>query len=230
MKPDARHPELAQHPELTTLALLAGGDLAWSKAFTARWHVRCCSQCKRQVENFRRYRIELGVVAATDCRQPLDVPPVENDPAWTALEAEMRANIRLGLTAGSLASRPSQSEEEGEKEEGAADENVLSPVPFSPWRWAVVCGAMVFVLTAGWWLRSPGGSQLPVASAPALEIPTVGLGRHGGAQSAGQEAAIQLLVPVANVSRTETDFDGSTRSRVIDGETGQVTLQQVYVQ
>ena len=202
MKPDTRH------IEQSTLALLAGGDLAWSEAWAVRWHVHFCPQCKRQLAEFRSARMETGLIAGADLREPLDGQPGESDLAWNALEAEMRANIRLGLTAGSLASGPFE-----------AGETV--PAPYAPWRWAVVCGAMAFVLTAGWWLRSSGGAPLPMASVPEWE---------SSGQGAGQGAGIQLLVPVANVSRTETGFDGSTRSRVIDGETGQVTLQQVYVE
>jgi hypothetical protein len=209
MKPDTRH------LEPSTLALLAGGDLAWREAVLARGHVHFCPQCKRQLAEFRSARMEMGLVSAADWRQPLDGQPGESDPAWNALEAEMRANIRLGLTAGSLAS--------GASEHGEAAFPLSPP---APWRWAVVCGALVFVLTAGWWLRSPGSAPLPMAAVPAWQVPVA----EPAAQGLGNGAGIQLLVPVADVSRTETDFDGSTRSRVIDGETGQVTLQQVYVE
>ena len=208
MKPELRHPEQIK------LALLADGGLAWTEELAARWHVRFCPRCKAQVEAFRTDRIELGTTVGADSRQPSDGRQGENGFAWNALEAEMRANIRLGLTVGSLASGHSESEETAE---------ATPPRPsFAPWRWAVVCGAMMFVLTAGWWLRSAGGARLPVASSPVWEMPAE--------DPAGRGADNQLLVPVANVSRTETDFDGSTRSRVIDGETGQVTLQQVYVE
>jgi hypothetical protein len=207
----------ARHPEESMLALLAGGEVAWWDSLETRWHARFCPQCKRQLALFRSTRTEL-LVSGADLSRSLDVQPGECDTTWNALEAEMRANIRLGLTAGALASEASGHSEQSE--------DVPSLAPFAPWRWAVVCGAMAFVLTAGWWLRSPGGAPLPMASAPALEIPVSGQAGQG----TGRGAGIQLLVPVANVSRTETDFDGSTRSRVIDGETGQVTLQQVYVE
>jgi hypothetical protein len=209
MKPDTRH------PEPSALALLAGGELAWPDALTARWHVHFCPQCKRQLAEFRSARMELGLVSAADWQQPLDGQSGEIDSAWSALEAEMRANVRLGLTAGSLASGPSE-----------AGQAALPLSPPAPWRWAVVCGALVFVLTAGWWLRSSSSVPQPMASVPAWQAPAT----EPVWQGAGHEAGIQLLVPVADVSRTETDFDGSTRSRVIDGETGQVTLQQVYVE
>jgi hypothetical protein len=205
MKPGARHPEESK------LALLAGGDVAWWEFLGTRWHAPFCPQCKSRIAQFRSLRMELGLVSGADSRHPVEAQPGESENSWNAMEAEIRANIRLGLAAGSLAVGPSE-----------ADDAALTPFPFARWRWAVVCGAMAFVLTAGWWLRSPGGAPLPMASAPGIEIPLP--------ETSGHRTGIQLLAPVANVSRTETDFDGSTRSRVFDGETGQVTLQQVYVE
>jgi hypothetical protein len=206
MKTDVRH------PDLPTLALLAGGDLPFLAALRTRWHLHSCPQCSREFEAFRTARAELRLDSAAKMQPSAEGQPADCDPAWNALEAEMRANIRLGLTADSLAAGSS-----------AADSGELgfpAPVPSAPWRWAAVCAALVFVLVAGWSLRSP--ATMPVASAPAQQAPV--------AEPAAQGAKIQLLVPVADVSRTETDFDGSTRSQVIDGETGQVTLQQVYVE
>lgn len=197
----------ARHPKLSTLALLAGGDVPVWEFLAERWHARSCPQCKRQLEEFRSARKELKLISGEDMRQLSDGQPGEGDAAWTALEAEMRANIRLGLIAGSLA--PGVSERES---------RVSSHRVYADWRWAAVCGALVFVMTAGWWLRSPNGEPQPVASAPAWEAPVA------------EPAGIQMLVPAADVSRTEADFDGSTRSTVIDRETGQVTLQQVYVE
>ncbi len=204
----------ARHPAPSLLALLSGGDLPFLAALRTRWHLRSCERCAREFEAFRSASAELKLDAAAEAPHSLDGEATIFDPAWNALEAEMRANIRLGLTAGSLASGSLV---------GGADDGLAAdaaPMPYAPWRWAAVCGAVVFVLLAGWSLRSPGG--VPVASSPLKEMHFT--------EPAGQDARIQLLVPVAGVSRTETDFDGSTRSRVIDSETGQVTLQQVYVQ
>lgn len=203
-----------RHPDQGKLALLAGGDLAWPDALSTRWHVRGCPACKQQLDELRADRIELGAVAAADCDRSNASLPANVRGAWTALEAEMRANIRLGLTAGSLASR--------DAEPVRTESLSVTHLPLLTWRWVAVCSALLFVLTTGWWLRSSSGSQLPVTSAAAGEQSEPG--------PDAQNAAIQLMVPVAHVSRTETDFAGSTRSRVFDGETGQVTLQQVYVQ
>jgi len=201
MKTDARH------PDLPALALLAAGDLPFLAALRTRWHLQSCQECARECEAFQTARTELRLGSGAEMQ------PEADDPAWNALEAEMRANIRLGLTADSLVGGSSAPESGGEV-------SFPAPALSSPWRWAAVCGALAFVLVAGWSLRVP--ETAPVASALAQEAPV--------AEAAAKGAKIQLLVPVADVSRTETDFDGSTRSRVIDGETGQVTLQQVYVE
>lgn len=202
------------HPAPSTLALLSGGDLPFLAALKTRWHLHACERCARDYEAFLSARAELKLDAAA-----ADGESVECDPAWQSLEAEMRANIRLGLTAGSLAEGAGAS---GSFASGTGDEEpaVAATVPYAQWRWAAVCAAVIFVVLAGWSLRSSGG--MPVASAPVPETHFT--------ERAGQGARIQLLVPVSDVSRTETDFDGSTRSRVIDSETGQVTLQQVYVE
>jgi hypothetical protein len=208
MKSDVRH------PDISTLALLAGGELPFLPALLTRGHLYSCEKCAREFEAFRAARVELRRDSVSDAPQTPDGQPAESDAAWNALEAEMRANIRLGLTADSLAA--------GSLTASDGEAAARAPGSYTPWRWAAVCGALAFVLVAGWSLRSTGGAPRPVASAPVQAIES--------ADPVGHGAGIQLLVPVTDVSRTETDFDGSTRSRVIDNETGQVTLQQVYVE
>lgn len=205
-----------RHLDASTLALLAGGELPLLTTVRSRWHVHFCENCSRELAVFRSTRNEIGNAFGADWRRAVpNDPTTEADPAWKALEAEMRANIRLGLTAGSLAE---VSLADGASGSNGSEEDMATPSSV-PWRWAAVCGALVFVIIAGWSLRVSDVIPESVASAPLRE--------DGFAAPA---ARIQLLVPVADVSRTETDFDGSTRSRVFDGETGQVTLQQVYVE
>jgi hypothetical protein len=82
----------------------------------------------------------------------------------------------------------------------------------------------VFVLGAGWWLGTPRHTPTPVVQS-VLTLPVEG-DDSGTAQAPGFE----LLVPASDTARTEADFNGGTRARLIDGETGRVTLQQVYAQ
>jgi hypothetical protein len=196
------------HPDAPTLALLAGGELPFWRRWSPAWHVRFCSHCQAELRQFRALRAALPAEALDESAAADALPGV----AWSVFEAEMRANIRLGLAAGALAGEP----------ESVPQPAPPAPVPF--WRWATVCGALVFVLGAGWWLGTPRHTPTPVVQS-VLTLPVEGED-SGTAQAPGFE----LLVPASDTARTEADFNGATRARLIDGETGRVTLQQVYAQ
>lgn len=199
------------HLDAPTLALLAGGDLSFWPRWRAQWHVRLCSLCQAELHQFRSLRQALPTDALDEFDAAAELPGV----AWSVFEAEMRANIRLGLTAGALAG--------GSDASGPENAPLPAFVPF--WRWATVCGALVFVLGAGWWLSVPRHTPTPVVSSVLKAAPD-GEPLDGPAQAAG----FQLLVPASNAVRTGADFNGGTHARLIDGETGQVTLQQVYAE
>lgn len=76
-----------RHPSSTDLALLAGGDCGFARAFLLNRHVRQCQDCAAEFDEFSTLREE-----AADF-----MPPAVN---WQSLASEMRANIRLGLEAG----------------------------------------------------------------------------------------------------------------------------------
>jgi anti-sigma factor RsiW len=77
-----------RHPKQAALALHAGGDLG---AF-ARWrmerHLAHCARCREEVAAFQSVRNSMA-----DLGELPELP-------WSLLAAEMRANIRLGLSAG----------------------------------------------------------------------------------------------------------------------------------
>src|SRR5215469_11143115 len=77
-----------KHPDQAALALHAGGDLS---AF-ARWrmerHLAQCDRCRKEVSSFQSVRNSIAELA--------EVPGLP----WGLMAAEMRANIRLGLSAG----------------------------------------------------------------------------------------------------------------------------------
>jgi hypothetical protein len=77
-----------RHPNQAALALQAGGDLG---AF-ARWrmerHLAGCARCREEVAAFQSVRNSMASL------EPLPELP------WSLMAAEMRANIRLGLSAG----------------------------------------------------------------------------------------------------------------------------------
>lgn len=196
------------HLDAPTLALLAGGELPFWRRWNAAWHVRFCSHCQAEWRKFRVLRAALPAEALDESAAADALPGV----AWSVFEAEMRANIRLGLTAGALAGEP----------ESVPQPAPPTPVPF--WRWATVCGALVFVLGAGWWLGTPRHTPTPVVQS-VLTLPV-----EGEDADAAPPAGFELLIPTSGAARTEADFNGATRARLIDGETGRVTLQQVYAQ
>ena len=196
------------HPDAPTLALLAGGELPFWRRWSAAWHVRLCSRCQAELHQFRSLRAALPADAFDETEAAGALPSV----AWSVFEAEMRANIRLGLTAGALAGEP----------ESVPRPAPPAPVPF--WRWATVCGALVFVLGAGWWLGAPRHALTPVVSS------VLKLAPEGEDSGAAPAPGFELLIPASDTARTEADFNGGTRARLIDGETGRVTLQQVYAE
>jgi hypothetical protein len=85
-----------RHPDQAALALHAGGDLG---AF-ARWrmerHLANCARCRKEVSAFRSLRSSVADLASLP-----ELP-------WNPMALEMRANIRLGISAGECV-RPTQS-------------------------------------------------------------------------------------------------------------------------
>ena len=192
-----------RHPDMAALALLAGGDLPLLERWMDRLHVLGCAACKAEYDAHCAARAALAADGSSQER-------ALSGSQWAAIESEMRANVRLGLTAGALAGgewRP-------------AEVAAASPQPGLPmWRWAAVSAALLFVFSAGWWLQRP--QALPVQVAGHAAQP---------AQTAARETGIELLAPASGTALVEADFGGGSRSTTIDRETGQVTLQQVYVE
>src|SRR5262245_25424786 len=77
-----------EHPDTATLALHAGGDLGWFEAWKTARHVARCGECRDEVAAYQ------------DMRQALPQLSEPPDLAWDRIADEMRANIRLGLSAG----------------------------------------------------------------------------------------------------------------------------------
>jgi anti-sigma factor ChrR (cupin superfamily) len=82
-----------RHPSSTDLALLAGGDCSFARAFLLNRHVRQCPGCAGEVDEFSALREEMAE----------SMPPAVD---WECLASEMRANVRLGLEAGACVRYP----------------------------------------------------------------------------------------------------------------------------
>ena len=77
-----------KHPDQSTLALHAGGDLGWFGAWRTARHVARCESCRDEIAVFQ------------DMREALPALNEIPERAWSRIAGEMRANIRLGLAAG----------------------------------------------------------------------------------------------------------------------------------
>lgn len=188
---------MSGHPEERDLALWSAGDLPFWAGLRVGRHVKGCAECRLAAEQLQSARRELKS-AADRLPEGLD---------WASLEAEMKANIRLGLDAGAIVDR--------------------APAPFAEplgWRAGVVFASLAFVAATGWYLQQAAPVQPQLAARPAnvLEADEDGLALEGGGR------AMTLLNPNAASLTTTVSWDGGARSRYVDAETGQVTLHHVY--
>jgi len=190
----------AKHPSEADLALYAGGDLPLAARWRVAWHLRHCPACRREVEGFRQ--------ALEGLRETgLDEAGFD----WDRLESEMRANIRLGLTAGQLVRRS-----EANHEAHPADWRAL----------AIVAAAMAVVAVVSWTLHRPasgppaGGAGAEIALQPTAD----GLAVQWGQQNSAVFGAGQAPVAAA------VSWDGGARAPFVDEETGQVTIYDVAAQ
>lgn len=196
------------HPDAGRLALFAGGDLPWIELGLVWLHVASCARCRGDVEEFQ----EVSDTLAEENERAIEEFPE----SWQRLEAEMRANIRLGLAAGAIVGEPS------------SDDVPLTAPSLAPrWEMAVVVASLLIVLTSGWYLRRPARVAPLIAE---TERPSVVL----EAQDAGigiqeKEGTMTLLRPASQSATVAVDFGAGARAQYVDGETGQVTIHQVYV-
>jgi len=192
---------MKRHPESERLALYAGGDLALPRRLTVAWHVRRCAACRREVEDFRRARQALQDLAGA-------LPPGVD---WPLLEAEMKANIRLGVTAGAIVgARPSRAGASG-----------------SVWKPAfVVAAAFAVVLVAGHVLERsrPARPAAPAGAQVVLHATPEGLSVDWGHGDTAVFGAGQAPVAAA------VSWDGGARAPFLDEDTGQVTIYNVAAQ
>lgn len=187
-----------KHPDEEALALLAGGDLPLLERWRVGRHVRSCAECAEVLAEYRRLRSETA-------HRSDDLV----EAAWSHLEAEMRANIRLGLAAGAA----------------LGQEPVRVPVQQPGWRLAATAASLAFVFGAGVWLgNAPSPARFSVAVASMQ--PTVEAGIQGVAlRKPG--AALELMSPEGSAAVRTVSWDGTARARYFDGDTGQVTIHQV---
>jgi len=194
------------HPAENDLALLSGASSGGSSSAPAGG----------DIGRLRGFFLNRHVRACPECRRTMaefqdlreqvaEFEPPEPD--WNALAAEMRANIRLGLEAGACVGGRSL-----------------------PWRWnprlAVALACLVVLVVSGFFLNKPRPHPLPAVEAATPMVRSTGSGielRKGG------NSMIFLNRPGVTADQT-VSAQGEIRARYIDGETGAVTIDNVYLE
>jgi hypothetical protein len=187
------------------LALFAGGDLAFWSRWRVRSHLSGCDSCRLEVENF--------VEAKANLRSALGEMP--EDVEWNRLAAEMAANIHLGLEAGECVSsvhRP-------------------SPAQLTGWKPAMVLAAALMVVLLAYWVNAAKPvTPTNMVQASALESQGVMLEATAAGLELNDHGRVLTLKHPKDRDVTFTVTADTVRARYVDSESGQVTINNVYVQ
>jgi anti-sigma factor RsiW len=167
-----------------------------------------------------RWRIQRHVAACAECRETVanysalrsDIADAgaPEDVSWNKMAAEMRANIRLGLEAGECVNPATWA---------------ARPVGFLGARTLAACGSLAVLLIAALWLGRPAPrlAQKQDPDQVVLESTSSGIQVTEGGQTLG------LLHGRAR--SVDTFASGvAMRARYVDADTGNVTINNVYVQ
>jgi hypothetical protein len=187
-----------KHPDQTQLALFAGGDMKGLERLRTAMHVRKCVVCRSEIEEYKQ-------AVATLTVEMRELPPRLH---WNVLAAEMTANIHLGLQAAECVTP------------GAAR------LPRRPlWRVAAATAGVAVLMTAAWWLNPPPRSE-HAFRAPEVEMRATTFGielkENGNALTLLHTREGRSSRPLI------VSAPGTLRSRFVDTETGQVTINHVY--
>ena len=188
------------HPGAADLALFAGGDLGFRQRWRVSRHVSSCAHCQAEVRTFQ--------TATAELREESEVlPPGLN---WDRLAAEMTANIHVGLEAAECV--------------GPAPSRAI----WTGWRGAAVVAAMSVLVLVAYVLNPPPRRTEHAMNAPRLEIRNTSSGlelnENGSALVLLHGRGVQTQRPMIVSS------PGTLRARVVDDETGQITINNVYAE
>jgi hypothetical protein len=188
-----------RHPNQATLALHAGGDLGEFARWKLERHLAKCEACSGEVAAYETTR---EMVAGLE-----EIPEIP----WNHLAAEMKANIRLGLSAG----------------ECVRTESPLRSLPwFSTGRAAVACASIVALIAAGILLQVPKPEQFTAQAQPMVEATDTGIQLSAGGSAVG---LMNRGVKAENVNYLP-NAQGGISASYIDRSTGRLTVNTVYGQ
>ena len=196
-----------KHPCIENLALCAGGELPWLTRLTMRRHVNGCAQCQKEVALFKETAV---AVRAETGEMPAGVQ-------WDRLAAEMRANVRVGIAASEAISSYGKPMETG-------------PGQGMSWRMVALTTGFVMLLSIGFWLNASKKSEQ--LAAMRLPNPIVAEASERGVGMSDGSKEMMLRGPRTNprAAMMTVSTVGSAGARYVDEETGQVTVNHVYVE
>jgi len=170
---------------------------------------------------FANFRAERHLAHCPECRQEVeffasareDLVELDEMPAvsWHRLSAEMKANIRLGLAAG----------------ECVRDDRAAPLAWFSGMRAMAACASVAILLVAGLYLQRPEPPAPAIVAAEGTLLRATADGIE-----LNQDGQILSLMHVRDGQDVtySAGAQGSMRARYVDSETGNVTINNVYVQ
>lgn len=192
------------HPAQNRLALHAGNDLGWIERLRVGMHLRGCAECSARVHEFTALRAQLGSA-------PSELPDSIDEVEWSTLAAEMQANIRLGLEAGQIVSRP----------------DWQATPPRYAWGTLAICATVVAAVGIGVWSQRPAPPSIAVIEQAADDSLSIASATANGIELTRGKQGIGLLHQGAKNVTVSVSASGEVGARYVDASTGYVVIQNV---
>jgi hypothetical protein len=211
---------MTTHPRASELALYVGSDCGPLTRWRIARHLRRCEACRAEAASIRTSRELLRECMA-------EMPAGVN---WERLAREMTGNIRVGLAAGACV---------GDFPAGRRIRPLLE------WK-IVTCVAMLAILLAAALvvnlpssrkyglmssLRTFAGFDRARPEMPALAAPPASAVLEASPQQIGlwsNGASLTMSPRQTSDLTVSLSLQGSASEQVVDGDTGQITINQVY--
>jgi anti-sigma factor RsiW len=182
-----------RHPKQATLALHAGGDLSAFARWRTERHLAQCGQCREEVAEFDAMRRNMADL--------LEMPELP----WNRIAEEMRANIRLGLSAGECV-----------RQVDRAGWTARRPA----WQMAVAMASIMALAVTGLVLERPRTPLEPREENAGVQTAPDGIGNQ----------TMRLMYRGAEGVQLSAGAEGSVQAQYTNPVTGYMTVSQVDVQ